>query len=77
LQPEVEPGDVIIVLHQKHHDKFQRSGDDLVMTHTITLTEALCGFSMVVKHLDGRDILVKHPVGQIVKPGELSCILLI
>jgi len=71
LQPEVEPGDVVIVLHQKHHDRFQRSGDDLLMAHTITLTEALCGFSMVLKHLDGRDLLLKHPSGQIVKPGKL------
>jgi DnaJ family protein A protein 2 len=71
LQPEVEPGDVIIVLQQKHHDKFQRSGDDLVMTHTITLTEALCGFCMVLKHLDGRYLVIKHPQGQTVKPGML------
>lgn len=71
MQPEVEPGDVVIVLHQKHHDRFQRSGDDLLMAHTITLTEALCGFCMVLKHLDGRDLLLKHPPGQIVKPGKL------
>ena len=71
-QPEVEPGDVVIVLHQKHHDKFQRSGDDLLMAHTITLTEALCGFHMVLKHLDGRDLLIKHPPGQVVKPGDVK-----
>lgn len=71
-QPEVEPGDVIIVLHQKHHDKFQRSGDDLVMTHTITLTEALCGFCMGLKHLDARDLVIKHPFGQVVKPGDIK-----
>lgn len=71
-QPEVEPGDVIIVLQQKHHDKFQRSGDDLVMAHTITLTEALCGFCMVLKHLDGRDLLIKHPAGHVVKPGDIK-----
>jgi hypothetical protein len=25
---------------------------------------------MVLKHLDGRDIVIKHPYGQVVKPGE-------
>lgn len=69
FQPDVEPGDVIIVLQQKPHNKFQRSDDDLYMTHTISLTEALCGFSMVIRHLDGRDLLIKHPAGKIIKPG--------
>lgn len=74
FQPGLEPGDVIIVLRQTPHEKFQRSiDDDLVMNHTISLTEALCGFSLVVKHLDGRDLLVTHPAGQIVKPGITSC----
>ncbi|GLH15975.1 hypothetical protein R5R35_005639 [Gryllus longicercus] len=71
-QPDVEPGDVIIVLQQKAHERFQRSGDDLIMTHTISLTEALCGFTMTVRHLDGRDLLVKHPMGQIVKPADIK-----
>lgn len=31
-QPDLEPGDVIIILQQKPHEKFQRSDDDLVMT---------------------------------------------
>lgn len=71
-QPGLEAGDVIIVLQQKYHDKFQRSSDDLVMTHTITLTEALCGFSLVVKHLDGRDLLITHSRGQVIKPGKFK-----
>lgn len=71
-QPDVEPGDVVIILQQKQHDKFQRSGDDLYMTHTLNLTEALCGFSMLVKHLDGRDLHVKHPAGQVIKPGDIK-----
>ncbi|KAJ9592232.1 hypothetical protein L9F63_001233, partial [Diploptera punctata] len=65
-------GDQQTCLYAKHHDKFQRSGDDLVMTHSISLTEALCGFSMVLKHLDGRDLLIKHPLGQVVKPGDIK-----
>lgn len=70
-QPDVEPGDVIIVLQQKPHEKFQRSGDDLYLTHTVTLTEALCGFSLVVNHLDDRELHVRNPTGQVVKPGDI------
>lgn len=71
-QPDTQPGDVIIVLQQKPHDVFQRTGDDLVIKHEITLTEALCGFEFVIKHLDGRDLLVRHAPGEVIKPGDLK-----
>ena len=67
--PDIEPGDVIIVLQQKPHEKFQRTGNNLLMTQTISLTEALCGFQLVLKHLDGRDLLITHPPGSVIKPG--------
>lgn len=70
--PDKQPGDVIIVLQQKPHEVFQRIGDDLVMKHEITLTEALCGFEFVVKHLDGRDLLIRHNPGEVIKPGDLK-----
>ncbi|KPI93895.1 DnaJ-like subfamily A member 2 [Papilio xuthus] len=49
-----------------------RTGDDLIMKHDITLTEALCGFQFVVQHLDGRELLVRHPPGVVIKPGDLK-----
>lgn len=70
-QPGVEPGDVIIMLQTKPHEKYQRSGDDLIMTHTISLTEALCGFNLVVSQLDSRELLIRHPAGEVIKPGKL------
>ena len=75
FQPDIEPGDVIIVLQQKTHELFQRSRDDLIMTRTISLTEALCGFAFVIRHLDGRDLVMRHPVGSpIIKPGDIRAI---
>jgi DnaJ-class molecular chaperone with C-terminal Zn finger domain len=71
-QPDQEPGDVIIVLEQKPHDRFQRQGINLVTTETITLTEALCGFTKVIKHLDDRQLLITHPPGEVIKPGKLN-----
>ena len=55
LQPGVEAGDVVIILQQKAHEKFKRQGDDLYVMHTISLTEALCGFCYVLK-------VFPHPV---------------
>ncbi|VVD05832.1 dnaJ homolog subfamily A member 2-like [Leptidea sinapis] len=71
--PNTEPGDVIIVLDVKEHEVFQRSpNDDLLIKKEITLTEALCGFQFVLKHLDGRDLLIKHGPGEIIRPGDLK-----
>lgn len=74
-QPDIQPGDVMIVLQQKPHDIFVRNGDDLLMRQEISLTEALCGFEYVIKHLDGRDLLIRHPPGEVIKPGDLKGVL--
>jgi len=73
-QPGVEAGDVVIVLHQKQHERFKRQGDDLHLMHTITLTEALCGFCYVLKHLDGRDLVIRHPPGNVIEPGSVKVV---
>lgn len=69
-QPNVEPGDVIIVLQQKPHEKFERHGSDLYMAHSLSLTEALCGFTIVQTHLDGRQLVIKGEPGEVIKPGS-------
>ena len=35
------------------------------MSHKINITEALCGFKLVIKHLDGRALVLTHPAGEI------------
>ena len=70
-EPGIPPGDVVFVLKQTPHDSFQRSGNDLLTTVHITLSEALFGFSRIlVTHLDGRGIHVSSPPGKVIKPGE-------
>jgi DnaJ family protein A protein 2 len=59
------------VLQLKEHPKFKRKGDDLFVEHSLNLTEALCGYKFVLQHLDGRQLLIKSEVGEIVKPGWL------
>lgn len=70
LQPDTVTGDIVFVLQQQEHPKFKRkSGDDLFVEHTISLTEALCGFQFILTHLDGRQLLIKSQSGEVVKPG--------
>ncbi|EPT01713.1 hypothetical protein FOMPIDRAFT_1161263 [Fomitopsis schrenkii] len=70
-EPNIPAGDVVFVLKTKKHDAFERSGNDLLTTVHITLSEALLGFSRIlITHLDGRGIQVTSPRGKIIKPGD-------
>jgi DnaJ family protein A protein 2 len=71
-EPDVIPGDVIIVLQEAEHHKFKRNDADLLVEQDITLFEALCGFEFVLTHLDGRTLLVKSNPGEIIKPGDVK-----
>ncbi|XP_012590376.1 PREDICTED: dnaJ homolog subfamily A member 4-like [Condylura cristata] len=63
-EPELEPGDVIIVLDQKDHSVFQRRGHDLITKMRVQLSEALCGFKRTIKTLDDRTLVITS------RPGE-------
>ncbi|ENN81543.1 dnaJ homolog subfamily A member 2 [Dendroctonus ponderosae] len=69
-QPDVpEPGDVVIVLQQTPHEIFERRENDLHMKHTIPLTEALCGFSFLLDHLDARQLHIRQSGGDVIVPN--------
>jgi len=66
--PDGEAGDVVFVLQEQPHAMFKRKGDDLYIDRTISLSEALCGFSMELTHLDGRTLIIKTTPGEVMKP---------
>ncbi|KAL7148075.1 hypothetical protein ABFS83_06G152800 [Erythranthe nasuta] len=72
--PDTVTGDIVFVLQQKEHPKFKRKGDDLFVEHTLTLTEALCGFQFVLTHLDNRQLLIKSEPGEVIKPDQFKAI---
>jgi DnaJ family protein A protein 2 len=72
--PDQTPGDVVVVLQQAEHPVFRREGSNLYHTHTITLLEALTGFTFSIPHLDGRTLVVKSDPSMIVKPGDVKAI---
>merc|ERR1711988_1490733 len=57
--PDGDAGDVIFVLKEKPHDVYKRHGADLYVKKKISLVEALCGFQMEFKKLDGRVLVAK------------------
>jgi DnaJ family protein A protein 1 len=63
-EPGMEPGDIIIVLDEKEHPVFKRSGIDLIMQQNINITEALCGFKKIVPTLDDRTLVIQTVSGK-------------
>ncbi|KAF9128831.1 DnaJ- protein scj1 [Mortierella sp. 14UC] len=64
--PEVHAGDVVFEIRTRPHATFERRQDALYTYVTITLEQALLGFDLEIKHLDGR--AVKLTRGQEVTP---------
>jgi DnaJ family protein A protein 2 len=75
-EPGATPGDVVIQFTQKQDPTcpFIRKGDDLVLKHTLTLSEALTGYRFSVTHLDDRVLIIQSNSDDIVKPGDIRVI---
>ena len=69
---KAETGNLLAVLAEVPHATFTRKGINLFYNVKIDLKEALCGSSIVIKHLDGHD-LTFHARG-VIKP-EMTKIL--
>ncbi|KAF9099000.1 DnaJ- protein scj1 [Mortierella sp. GBA35] len=64
--PEVVAGDVVFEVRTRPHSTFERRQDALYTYVTITLEQALLGFEMEIKHLDGKAVMLSR--GQEVTP---------
>ncbi|KAJ7063047.1 hypothetical protein C8F01DRAFT_1131294 [Mycena amicta] len=72
--PTAEPGDVVIVIEEKPHDRFKRQETDLITEVEVDLLTALAGGSFAIKHLDERALVVKLEPGEVVKHGDVKVI---
>jgi DnaJ family protein A protein 2 len=71
-QPNMEPGDINFIVQEKEHELFKRKGADLLITKTLSLNEALCGFEWTVTHLDKREIVIQSRPGEVIQPESLG-----
>lgn len=67
----IRAGEVIFKIQVLPHKRFVREGDNLKITQEITLRQALLGFTISIKHLDGHEVEVSKGPGQITQPGEV------
>jgi DnaJ family protein B protein 11 len=63
-------GDLIFIVRVSPHQQFVRHTDDLKMKLTISLKEALVGFTKTIKHLDGREVVYESK--DVIRPGEVK-----
>jgi DnaJ family protein A protein 2 len=70
--PGTLPGDIIIVIQEKEHEIFKRKGPDLIVTVEISISESLCGFVKIIKHLDERLLKIDVPAGKVTKHGQVK-----
>ncbi|KAK9092709.1 hypothetical protein Syun_027620 [Stephania yunnanensis] len=74
-QPNMVPADLVFIVDEKPHSVFTRDGNDLITTEKISLAEALTGYTVNLKTLDGRHLSIPinnviHPSYEEVVPGE-------
>lgn len=72
--PTAEPGDVVIVIDEKAHERFRRQDNDLITEIEIDLLTALAGGQFAIRHLDDRALIVKLEPGEVAKHGQLKVI---
>ena len=72
--PGTIPGDVVFIVQEKEHETFKRKGADLLTTVELELSEALCGFTKTITHMDGRSLKIESPAGKVIVPDSLHCI---
>ena len=62
-------GDIHLHFVIDKHNVFERRNLDLFCKKTITLKEALCGFTVMIQHLSGKSIRISNQKQNIVHPG--------
>ena len=69
-----DSGDVVVRVHVQPHGVFKRRGADLLLSKSITLAEALAGYSFVIRHLDDTEHLFVSRPGDMIKPGDIRTV---
>ncbi|KAG9510537.1 Exportin-2, partial [Fragariocoptes setiger] len=62
-----DPGDLRVRIKTLPHPVFERRGDDLYTNVTVSLSDALTGFSINITHLDGHQVSVTRD--KVIWPG--------
>lgn len=62
-------GDVKVIVKIENNTGFQRQGLDLILQKTISIKEALCGFTFELKYITGKSYTINNNAGNIIPNG--------
>ena len=65
-----EVGDIKVKVQLESINNYQRDGLDLIYNKYLTLNEALCGFSFLLEHLNGKSYKINHNGEYIIQPNH-------
>jgi DnaJ family protein A protein 2 len=62
-------GDIKLFIKVENDTEFKRSGLDLILEKTISIKEALCGFTFELKYITGKIYTINNSSGNIIYNG--------
>ena len=62
-------GDIKVMVKIENNTNFQRQGLDLILQKTISIKEALCGFTFELKYITGKSYTINNNAGNIIPNG--------
>ena len=65
------PRDLVFRLQQLEHDIFTRKNADLLISIKISLQDALMGFTIPIKHLNGQEIWIRSKQGDVTSMEDI------
>ena len=63
-------GDIKVIIEVENKTKFVRQGLNLIYIHDVTLKEALVGFDIEIKHLNGKNYNMNHSGLGVINPSS-------
>jgi DnaJ-class molecular chaperone len=63
-------GSIKLHIHITPHSLFERNGLNLIYKQTLTFKESICGFDIILNHLDGNMLKMVNRKGNIIQNGD-------
>jgi len=70
--PNLPPNDLVFIIKEKKHPHVVRRGNDLIMNMSISLKQALTGFDLTFKGIDGNN--KKITINDVIQPNSTKII---